>query len=89
MSQYVRGAAFFGDVFKWDSGFPADNFHYARCAKAAVASPHSGTAPTFYRINADCLHSERTAAPYGIPDFSFGNLLAAADNFAVERIAFN
>jgi len=54
-----------------------------------VTAPHSCAASAFYRIKADILHTERTTAAYRIPYFSLGDLLAAADNFAVERIAFN
>ena len=35
------------------------------------------------------LHTECTAAAYRIPYFSLGDLLAAADNFTIERISFD
>lgn len=84
--QYVRSAAFFGNALKGNTGFPADNFQYARSAKTAVATPHTGTAPAFYRIKADMLHTEGTATPHRIPYFPFGNLLTPANNNTVARI---
>ena len=84
--QYVRSAAFFGNALKGNTGFPADNFQYARSAKTAVARPHTGTAPAFYRIKADMLHTEGTATPHRIPYFPVGNLLTPANNNTVARI---
>lgn len=87
--QYVRSAAFFGNALKGNTGFSTDDFQYARSAKTAVATPHTGTAPAVYRIKADVLNAEREATPYRIPYFPLGNLFTPTDNGAVARILFD